>query len=135
VELAEKVGLSPSPCWNRLRNLELNGVIDKYVTIFNQAALGTPDTVIVELRLEQHDEKILKRFEEALAGLPEVIEAYLVTGEYDYYVKLAVSGTTGYEQLLREKIYKIPGVSHTRSSFTLRCLKQSLSVQPTVTLR
>lgn len=130
VELAERVGLSPSPCWNRLRNLEKECVIDRYVTLFNQTALGMPDTVILELRLEHHDDRTLKRFEEALARIPEVLEAYLVTGEYDYYIKVAVAGTTGYEELLRTKIYKIPGVTHTRSSFTLRRLKQSLSVQP-----
>jgi Lrp/AsnC family leucine-responsive transcriptional regulator len=130
VDLADRVSLSPSPCWNRLRNLEKQGVIEKYVTVLNQVALGAPDTVIVELRLEHHDDKTLKRFEEALARVPEVIEAYLVTGEYDYYIKVAVAGTTGYEALLREKLYKIPGITHTRSSFTLRCLKQSFSSQP-----
>jgi Lrp/AsnC family leucine-responsive transcriptional regulator len=130
VDLAKRVGLSPSPCWNRLRHLESTGVIEKYVTIFNQTALGMPDTVIIELRLNHHDDKILKRFEETLASLPEVLEAHLVTGEYDYYIKVAVAGTMGYEALLREKIYKIPGVTQTRSSFGLRCLKQSFTVLP-----
>ena len=130
VQLAEEVGLSPSPCWNRLRSLETQGVIERYVTIFDQAALGLPDTVIVEARLERHDDETLKRFEAALALVPEVVEAYLVTGEYDYYIKVAVSGTSGYEQFLREKIYRLPGVSHTRSSFTLRCLKRTFSVEP-----
>jgi Lrp/AsnC family leucine-responsive transcriptional regulator len=130
VQLAEKVGLSASPCWNRLRSLEKDGVIEKYVTIFNQAALGVPDTVIIEARLDRHDDDTLKRFEEVLTRLPEVVEAYLVTGEYDYYIKVATSGTAGYEQFLRERMYKIPGISHTRSSFTLRCLKRTFSVQP-----
>jgi len=128
--LAKAVALSPSPCWNRVRNLEESGVIERYVTIFNQAAFGLADTVIVEARLERHDDTILKRFEEVLAGLPEVVEAYLVTGEYDYYIKLAVDGTAGYERFLRERLYKIPGISHTRSSFTLRCLKRTYSVPP-----
>ena len=128
--LAEAVALSPSPCWNRVRSLEQDGVIEKYVTIFNQAAFGLADTVIVEARLERHDDAILKKFEQTLASLPEVVEAYLVTGEYDYYIKLAVDGTAGYERFLRECLYKIPGISHTRSSFTLRCLKRSFSVPP-----
>src|SRR5205814_72820 len=119
-----------SPCWNRLRNLETEGIIEKYVTIFNQGALGVPDTVIIEARLDRHDDDTLKRFEEVLTRLPEVVEAYLVTGEYDYYIKVATSGTAGYEQFLRERMYKIPGISHTRSSFTLRCLKRTFSVQP-----
>ena len=134
VQLAERVGLSPSPCWNRLHNLEDEGVIDKYVTIFNQEALGLPDTVIIEVGLSRHDDDILKKFEDVLGHLPEVVEAYLVTGEYDYYIKVAVNGTAGYEQFLREKLYTIPGISHTRSSFTLRCLKRTFSVQP-LTLR
>jgi Lrp/AsnC family leucine-responsive transcriptional regulator len=132
VQLAERVGLSPSPCWNRLRTLESEGVIEKYVTIFNQAALGVPDTVIVEARLDRHDDETLKKFEHVLTDLSEVVEAYLVTGEYDYVIKVAASGTAGYEQFLRERMYKIPGISHTRSSFTLRCLKRTFSVQPSV---
>jgi Lrp/AsnC family transcriptional regulator, leucine-responsive regulatory protein len=129
-DLAERVALSSSPCWNRWRRLETDGVIEKYVTIINQRALGVPDSVILELRLEQHDDGVLKRIEDTLRRLPEVIEAFLVTGEYDYYLRVATSGADGYERFLREKIYKIPGISHTRSSFTLRCLKQTYSVQP-----
>ena len=129
-ELAERVALSPSPCWNRVRRLEAEGVVEKYVTIINQRAIGVPESVILEVRLTHHDDEILKRFEEALRRLPEVVEAFLVTGEYDYYVRVATSGTDGYERFLREKVYKLPGISHTRSSFTLRCLKQTYSVQP-----
>jgi Lrp/AsnC family leucine-responsive transcriptional regulator len=129
-KLAEKVSISPSPCWNRVRNLEKQGIIENYVTIFNQNALGLPDTVIVEVTLEKHDDEVLAKFEEALARLPEVIEAYLMTGDYDYYIKVAVAGTAGYEEFLREKLYKMPGVRHTRTSFTLRCLKRTFSVQP-----
>jgi Lrp/AsnC family leucine-responsive transcriptional regulator len=130
LELAEKVGLSPSPCWNRVRRLEQSGVIEKYVTLLNQAALGTPDTVIIEVRLERHDDETLKRFEHALTQFPEVVEAYLLTGEYDYIIKVAVAGTTGYERFLRDKLYKLPGIRETRSSLTLRCLKRVLSPQP-----
>jgi len=129
-ELAERVGLSPSPCWKRFRNLEKQGVIEKYVTVFSQTALGLPDTVILEVRLAQHDEKTIRRFEEELATLPEVEDAYLMTGPYDFYIKIAVNGTKDYETFLRQRIYKIPGVSHTRSSFALRCLKQSPSLLP-----
>jgi Lrp/AsnC family leucine-responsive transcriptional regulator len=129
-ELAEKVGLSPSPCWNRVKNLERSGVIEKYVAIFNQVALGLPDTVIINVILERHDDEVLKKFEQALSRLPEVVEAFLTTGDYDYFIKVAVSGTAGYERFLRDKLYKIPGIRHTRTSFTLRCLKRTFSVQP-----
>ena len=129
-ELAEEVGLSPSPCWTRVRRLEQSGVIQEFVTILDQAALGLPDTVIIEVMMERHDEDRLRRFEQAVTEMPEVIEAWLVTGEYDYVIKAAVGGTAGYERLLREKLYRLPGVRHTRTSFTLRCLKQSWTPTP-----
>ena len=129
-ELAEQVGLSPSPCWTRVKRLEQAGVIKGYVAILDQAQLGLPDTVIIEVMMERHDEDSLKRFELAVTEMPEVIEAWLVTGEYDYVIKAAVGGTAGYERLLREKLYRLPGVRHTRTSFTLRSLKQSWTPAP-----
>jgi Lrp/AsnC family transcriptional regulator, leucine-responsive regulatory protein len=126
-DLAERVNLSPSPCWNRWRRLETEGILEKYVTVLNQRAVGIPDSVIVEIRLKQHDEESLKHFEEAVRRLPEVVEAFQVTGDYDYHLRIATSGTDGYERFLREKINKLPSISHTRSSFTLRCLKQTYS--------
>lgn len=129
-DLADRVALSPSPCWNRVKRLETEGIIEKYVTIINQRALGMPDSVFLELRLNQHNDETLKSFEAALARLPEVVEAFLVTGEYDYFIRVASSGTEGYERFLREKVYKLPAMSHSRSSFTLKCLKQTFSVQP-----
>src|SRR5262249_39889427 len=129
-ELAARVNLSPSPCWNRVRNLEKLGIIEKYVTIFNQNALGLPDTAMVYVSLNHHDDDILHRFEAALAKLPEVLEAYLLTGETDYLIKVAVAGTADYERFLREKLYKIPGINHSRTSFVLRCLKRTFSVLP-----
>ena len=130
LKLAEQVGLSPTPCWNRVRALEESGVIEGYAALLNQKALGLPDTVLIEVTLDRHDDDMLDRFGEALAELPEVMEAYLLTGEYDYLIKVAVSGTEGYERFLRQKLYKLPGVKHTRSTFTLRCLKRAASVAP-----
>lgn len=129
-KLAESVNLSPSPCWNRVRALESQGVISEYVTILDQEALGLPDTVIIEVTLDRHDDEIFQRFGDSLAELPEVMEAYLVTGDYDYLIKVAVAGTAGYERFLREKLYKIPGIRHSRSTFALRCLKRVHSVMP-----
>lgn len=129
-KLAESVSLSSTPCWNRVRALETQGVISEYVTILNQEALGLPDTVIIEVTLDRHDDEIFKRFGDALAELPEVMEAYLVTGDYDYLIKVAVAGTAGYERFLREKLYRIHGIRHSRSTFALRCLKRVHSVMP-----
>ena len=128
-QLAERVGLSTTPCWNRLKRLESQGYIDGYVALLNQQMLGLPDTVIIGVTLDRHDDEMLERFGNMLADLPEVIEAYLTTGDYDYLVKVAVEGTAGYERFLRQKLYKIPGIRHTRSSFALRSLKKRSSVQ------
>lgn len=129
-KLAELVNLSPTPCWNRVKALENTGFISDYVAILDQRALGLPDTVIIEVTLDRHDDEIFQRFGDALAELPEVMEAYLLTGEYDYLIKVAVSGTEGYERFLRQKLYKIPGIRHSRSTFALRCLKRVHSVTP-----
>jgi len=129
-ELAEKVGLSPSACWTRVRRLEQSGIIRGYHAELDQAKLGKPDTVFIEVMMEKHDEDIRQRFENVVLAIPEVLECHLVTGEYDYVIKAAVGGTAGYEALLREHLYRLPGVRHTRSFFTLRCLKQRHSPEP-----
>lgn len=127
-KLADTVSLSPTPCWHRVRALEESGHISGYVAVLDQRTLGLPDTVIIEVTVDRHDDEIFQRFSDALAELPEVMEAYLLSGEYDYLIKVAVSGTEGYERFLRQKLYKLPGVTHTRSTFTLRCLKRTPSV-------
>ena len=129
-KLADSVHLSPTPCWNRVRALEEQGYIEGYAAILSQRALGLPDTVIIEVTLERHDDEMLERFGEELAKLPEVMEASLLTGDYDYLIKVAVAGTEGYERFLRQRLYKIPGIRHSRSTFVLRTLKRTHSVEP-----
>lgn len=129
-QLAEQVGLSPSPCWQRTRRLEQEGFIRGYTAVLDQERLGAPETVIIEVMLDRHDDDVLEAFGKAMVALPEVLEVYLTTGEYDYFVKVAVNGTRGYEDFLRKKLFRIPGIRHSRSSFTLRCLKRNQSVVP-----
>jgi Lrp/AsnC family leucine-responsive transcriptional regulator len=129
-ELGEKVSLSASPCWTRVKRLESAGLISGYVAVLDHAALGLPDIVFVEITLNRHDDHALEKFGEHLARIPEILEAYLVTGEYDYLVKVAVAGTQDYERFLRERLYRIEGIRHTRSTFALRAMKQSTSVDP-----
>ncbi len=129
-ELAAQVGLSPSPCWTRVKRLEQSGVIQGYVAVLDHRALGLPNTVFVQVTLDRHDEKVLERFGEALARIPEVLEAHLVTGDYDYLIKVAVAGTDHYERFLREALYRIEGIRHSRSTFALRALKREMSVDP-----
>jgi Lrp/AsnC family transcriptional regulator, leucine-responsive regulatory protein len=129
-ELAEQAGLSASPCWTRLKQMEKRGTIERYAAIINQAAIGLRDVVFVEITLEKHDEDILGRFGAALAGIPQVLEAHLVTGDYDYLVKVAVADTADYERFLREELYRIQGIRHSRSTFSLKALKREVSVDP-----
>lgn len=129
-ELAARVALSASPCWTRVKRLEASGAIEGYVAVVNHKAIGLATTVFVEVTLNKHDDKVLEQFGEALLRMPEVVEAHLVTGDYDYLIKLAVSGPEHYERFLREKLYRLPGIQHSRTTFGLRALKQSISVDP-----
>ena len=124
-ELSAQVGLTSSPCWTRIKRMEESGVIDGYSVRVNAEAVGLPDTVIVQVTLDSHSDQALFEFGRALEAIPEVLEAFLVSGDYDYYVRIAVRDTRDYERLLREQLYKIPGIRHSKSSFVLRGLKQS----------
>ena len=123
-QLAERVGLSPSPCWQRTRRLEEEGFIRGYTALLDRERLGVPETVLIEVTLDRHDDSVLATFGRQMAEMPEVIEVWLVTGEYDYVIKVAVNGTRGYEEFLRTRLYRVPGIRHSRSSFALRCLKE-----------
>ncbi|HJF28032.1 Lrp/AsnC family transcriptional regulator [Acinetobacter bohemicus] len=122
-ELAEKVSLSTSPCWTRLKRLENNNIIEGYTANINAKALGINELFFIEITLERHDDEILNEFSEALANMPEVVEAHLVTGDYDYLVKVAVKNSEHYERFLRKNLYSMKGIRHTRSIFALRPLK------------
>ena len=102
------------------------GVIEGYTGAAERAgASGLNDTVLVQVTLDSHSDNTLEKFGETLAAIPEVIEAYLVSGEYDYLLRVAVKDTRDYERLLRERLYKIKGIRHSKSSFVLRTLKKA----------
>jgi Lrp/AsnC family leucine-responsive transcriptional regulator len=124
-EVGQSVGLSTSPCWERIRKMEQAGVIEGYTVRINAQQLGLQDTVLVQVTLDSHSDNTLDKFGETLAAIPEVVEAYLVSGEYDYLLRVAVKDTRDYERLLRERLYKIKGIRHSKSSFVLRTLKKA----------
>lgn len=124
--LSSQVGLTASPCWTRIKRMEEAGVIEGYSVRVNAERIGLGDTVIVQVTLDSHSDQALFEFGRALQAIPEVLEAFLVSGDYDYYVRIAVRDTRDYERLLREQLYKIPGIRHSKSSFVLRSLKQSM---------
>lgn len=122
-EISAEVGLTSSPCWTRIKRLEDSGIIEGYTVRLNAEKIGRPEQLIVQLTLNQHTDETMAEFARHLEAIPEVIDAYLVSGDYDYVLRLSVKDTRDYERLLREKLYKIPGLSHSKSSFVLRCLK------------
>lgn len=124
-ELGKQVGLTSSPCWNRVKRMEEAGVIEGYSVRVNPEKIGLTETVILHVTLDNHSDEALFQFGQALEAVPEVMEALLVSGDYDYYIRVAVEGTKGYERFLREKLYKIPGIRNSKSSFVLRRLKES----------
>ncbi len=128
-ELAEKVGLSPSPCLRRVRALEEAGIILRRVTLLDRKKLGLSLTVILGIGMDRHTPDRFEQFEAAVAALPEVQECYLVTGqEADYQLKVVVPDMDAYQEFLLGKITRIPGVSGVRSSFVLRRVIDSTEV-------
>ncbi|WDI30923.1 Lrp/AsnC family transcriptional regulator [Hyphococcus flavus] len=119
-ELAERVGLSPTPCLRRLRRLESEGIIKGYRTEINREALGVNVTVIILVKLEREDDKTLREFEAAIKNREEVMECYLVTGKFDYFIRVVVPSLATYETFLSETMLRMPNIATVESSFTLR---------------
>jgi Lrp/AsnC family leucine-responsive transcriptional regulator len=131
-DLAARVGLSPSPCLRRVRQLEEAGVIQSYVGLVNPAALGLQVTAFVRVRLGGQDDRHLATFEHAISDFPEVMECYLMTGESDYQLRVLVSSLAAFEEFLRQKLTRIEGVSQVTSSFALRPVvyRTAIPVEP-----
>jgi Lrp/AsnC family transcriptional regulator, leucine-responsive regulatory protein len=120
VELADRVGLSPSPCLRRVRALEKSGVIKGYKTLVDQETIGLPVSVFVMVSLEKQVEGVLEEFEKRIRSLPEVMECYLMTGEMDYLLRVVTRDIQTYERFLIHDLTKCPGVRGIKSSFTLK---------------
>jgi DNA-binding Lrp family transcriptional regulator len=123
VELAEQVGISPSPCWRRVRDLEQKDIIARYVTLLEPANIGLPVSVFVQVSLERQVEAALETFERAVAGWPEVMECYLMTGDADYLLRVVVADLDAYHRFLVDHVTRVPGVSSIKSSFALKQVK------------
>lgn len=132
VELAEKVGLSPSPCLRRVGNLKETGVIRGYATLVDAEAVGLPVSVFVSVTLEKQIEKALEKFEKEIRARPEVMECYLMTGDADYLLRVVTSDLGAYERFLIEHLTRIPGVASIKSSFALKqvAYRTALPISP-----
>lgn len=119
-ELADHVGLSPSPCLRRVRHLERSGAIDRYVTLVDPEAVGLMVSAFIRVRLDRQDDQHLAAFEHSLIDFPEVMECYLMTGDADYQLRVLVASLDAFEDFLRSKLTKIEGISEVTTSFALR---------------
>ncbi len=128
VDLAGRVGVSASPCWRRVRELEESGVISRYVTLVEPAALGLQVSVFVQVTLEKQVEAALELFESAVLARPEVMECYLMTGDADYHLRVVVADLPAYERFLMVHLTRVPGIANIRSSFALKQVKYTTAL-------
>jgi Lrp/AsnC family transcriptional regulator, leucine-responsive regulatory protein len=122
-ELSDRVGLSPSPCLRRVRNLERAGVITRYVAVIDQRTVGLPVSVFVSIKLEKQKQESLDRFAKAVERWPEVLECYLMTGSRDYWLRVVVPDLEAYERFVKQKLTRLEGIASIESSFALEQVK------------
>jgi Lrp/AsnC family leucine-responsive transcriptional regulator len=121
LELADKVGLSPTPCSRRVKRLEDSGLIDGHVTLLNKEALGLNLTAIIGISMDRHTPDRFEQFEKAIVNMPEVIECSIVTGQTaDFLLKVVVKDMQHYEKFLLGNLTRLTGVTGVHSSFVLR---------------
>ena len=123
--IADRVGLSASPCLRRIRNMEAAGIITAYSATVDRKAVGLPVSVFVSIKLERQRAEELDRFGDAIAHWPEVMECYLMTGQFDYLLRVVCADLAEYEAFLREKLTQVEGVRSIESSFALGQVKYS----------
>ena len=125
VELAALVNLSESACLRRVRALEAKGLIERYVALLNQAQAGLSGNVFVHIALNREEQSELAAFEEAVQALPEVMECYLMTGEFDYLLRVVVSDMADFERVHNESLTRLPGVARVNSSVAIRTVRKT----------
>lgn len=128
VQLADEVGLSPSPCLRRVRMLEEAGVIVGYHADLSRAEIGLGLTVFVGIKVERHRDEAAGAFRAAVRQLPEVVSCHLVSGESDFLLQVVVPDLAGYERLLLDTLLKLPGVSDIKSNFAIQTVKANAPV-------
>ena len=125
VQLANVVNLSESACLRRVRALEQAGLIDRYVALLDQKAVGLSGTVFVNIALRREEQSELAAFEAAVQDIPEVMECYLMTGEFDYLLRVVVSDMADFERLHNESLTRLPGVARVNSSVAIRTVTKT----------
>lgn len=123
--IADSIGLSASPCLRRIRQMERAGIISGYSATVDQNAVGLPVSVFISIKLERQRAEELDRFGDAIAGWPEVMECYLMTGQFDFLLRVVCADLSAYEHFLRQKLTQVSGVRSIESSFSLGQVKCS----------
>jgi DNA-binding Lrp family transcriptional regulator len=119
-QLAERVNLSESACLRRVRALEDSGTIHRYVAMLSQDKVGVSGDVLVHIGLHREEQSELAAFEEAVRQIPEVMECYLMTGEFDYLLRVVVTDMADFERIHKEELTRLPGVARVNSSVAIR---------------
>ena len=122
-ELADKVGLSPSACWRRVRALEENGVILRYAAILDPKKVGVGECVFAHISLNRHSDELNRQFAEAIRQRPEVMECYYTTGDADFLLRVAIPSVAAYDRFLQDVVFSGQFFSQVRSNFALRQIK------------
>ena len=125
VELAGRLNLSESACLRRVKSLEDSDYIESYTSLLNQKNMGLTDTVFVHIVLRREEQTELAAFESAIKKIPEVMECYLMTGEFDYLLRIVVSNMADYERLHNESLTRLPGIARVNSSFAIRTVRKT----------
>jgi Lrp/AsnC family leucine-responsive transcriptional regulator len=124
-ELAKRVGLSPAPCWRRLRRLEKDGLIVGHVTLLDAAAIGLPITAYALVSLENHHPESVKQFDQMIAERPEVLECHSMSGTNDYLLRIVAASIGDYEKFMSSHLLQLRAVRSVNTSFVLRTRKQT----------
>ena len=124
VQLAGQVSLSESACLRRVRALEESGMIRRYAALVSQNEAGLPGNVFVQIGLQREVESDLAAFEEAVRGIPEVMECYLMSGEFDYLIRVVVADMADFERIHKTELTRLPGVARVNSSFAIRTVQR-----------
>lgn len=122
-ELAAKAGLSPSACHRRVKLLEEAGVITGYTASLNRSALGLSNEFFVEVSLSAQTEEAFEKFEKAVQRVPEILECHLMSGQFDYLLRVVAVDASDYERIHRSRISRLPGVQRIQSALALRTIK------------
>jgi Lrp/AsnC family transcriptional regulator, leucine-responsive regulatory protein len=122
-QLADAAGLSSTPAWKRIKEMESSGVIRGYTALVDREKVGLSLAVLAEINLTRHNEDDVRRFEREVASCPQIVSCYATTGQADYVIKVLVPDIKAYEGFLHEVLFKLPGVTHVRSSVVLKEIK------------